>query len=38
LESIKMDNHVRLRERMSTFRKIYKELKSDFRRFESEWM
>ena len=38
LESIKMDNHPKLREDMITFRKLYKELKQDFRRFESEWM
>ena len=38
LESIKMDNHPKLREEMITFRKLYKELKQDFRRFESEWM
>ena len=38
LESIKMDNHPKLREDMITFRKLYKELKNDFRRFESEWM
>jgi hypothetical protein len=36
LESVKMDNHVRLRERMITFRKLFTELKEDFRRFESE--
>ena len=37
-DSIKMDNHTKLRDEVITFRKIYKELKSDFRRFESEWM
>jgi hypothetical protein len=37
LESIKMDNHTRLRERMATFRKLYSELKNDFRLFEAEW-
>jgi len=34
LESIKMDNHSRLREDMQVFRKIYSELKNAFRRFE----
>jgi len=38
IDSIKMDNHGRLRERMITFRKIYKEIKVEFRRFESHWM
>ena len=37
LESIRMDNHSKLRERMSTYRKLYKELKQEFRQFESEW-
>ncbi len=27
-----------LRERMDMFRRIYREVKDDFRRFESEWM
>ena len=35
LESIRMDNHVNLREEMQIFRKIYKELKENFRRFEA---
>lgn len=34
LDYIRMDNHVTLRERMKTFRKLYDELKNDFRRFE----
>lgn len=38
LESIKMDNHGKLRDDMMTFRKIYTELKEDFRRFEAVWM
>lgn len=38
LESIKMDNHPTLREDMKTFRKIYKELKEEFRKFEAEWI
>lgn len=38
IDGIKMDNHGSLRERMMTFRKIYKEIKNDFRRFEMEWM
>lgn len=36
LESIKMDNHTKLRDDVRTFRKIYTELKEDFRRFEAE--
>ncbi|RYZ52371.1 MAG: hypothetical protein EOO14_16835 [Chitinophagaceae bacterium] len=36
LESIRMDNHSKLREDMHIFRKIYTGLKEDFRRFESE--
>ena len=36
LESIKMDNHSKLREEMQIFRKIYTELKDDFRRFGVE--
>ena len=38
LEGIKMDNHSNVRDRVNTFRKIYKDLKEEFRRFESEWM
>ena len=38
LESIKMDNHGNLREDMKTFRKIYSELKKEFRHFEATWM
>jgi hypothetical protein len=37
LENIKMDNHTRLRERMATFRKLYTEMKNDFKSFEAEW-
>ena len=37
LESIKMDNHPNLREDMKTFRKIYSELKNEFRIFEAAW-
>ena len=37
LESIKMDNHTKLRERMATFRKLYTELKNEFRWFERDW-
>jgi len=36
LDSFKMDNHPKLREEMATFRKIYTELKADFREFETE--
>lgn len=38
LESIKMDNHSELRDEMIMFRKIYSELKNEFRQFESTWM
>ena len=38
IDTIKMDNHGRLRERMTTFRKIYKEMKNEFRRFEMHWV
>ena len=38
IEGIKMDNHGRLRERMATFRKIFREMKHEFRRFEMQWM
>ena len=36
LQSIKMDNHSKRRDDVNTFRKIYKELKDDFRRFEAD--
>ena len=35
LSSIKMDNHTRLRDEMLTFRKLFVEMKNDFRHFES---
>ena len=38
LENVRMDNHPVLRDRMATFRKIYKDVKEEFRRFESDWM
>lgn len=38
IDTIKMDNHGKLRERMLTFRNIYKEIKNEFRRFQSHWM
>ncbi|RYF84709.1 MAG: hypothetical protein EON98_08495 [Chitinophagaceae bacterium] len=38
LNSIRMDNHPNLREDMKTFRKIYADLKEEFRRFEAVWM
>jgi hypothetical protein len=38
IDNIKMDNHGKLRERVSTFRKIYREIKNEFRRFEMQWM
>jgi hypothetical protein len=34
LESIKMDNHPNLREDMKTFRKIFIDLKNNFKKFE----
>jgi hypothetical protein len=37
-DNIKMDNHGPLRDRMIIFKKIYSELKQDFRRFESKWI
>lgn len=37
LESFRMDNHGKLRDQMHTFRKLYTELKQEFRRFEAEW-
>jgi hypothetical protein len=37
LHSIRMDNHGKLREQMTTFRKLYTELKNEFRRFEAAW-
>ncbi len=36
LESIRMDNHATLRDDMQIFRKIYTELKKEFRSFEAE--
>lgn len=38
IDTIKMDNHGKLRERMATFRKIFREIKNEFRRFEMQWM
>lgn len=38
LESIRMDNHGNLREEMQLFRKIYQELKENFRQFEATWL
>ena len=35
LSSIKMDNHSRLREEMQTFRRLFHDLKTEFRRFEA---
>lgn len=35
LSSIKMDNHSRLRDEMQIFRKLFFEMKIEFRRFES---
>ncbi len=37
LEMIKMDNHSSIRDRIFTFRKIYKDLKEEFRIFEAKW-
>jgi hypothetical protein len=38
IDTIKMDNHGKLRERMTTFRKIFREIKNEFHRFEMQWM
>ena len=38
IDSMRMDNHSELRDEIQTFRKLYKKLKTDFRRFETEWM
>lgn len=38
IDGIKMDNHGKLRERMTTFRKIFREVKNEFRTFEKQWM
>lgn len=35
LQSIRMDNHTKLRDDMGTFRKLYGELKQSFRKFEA---
>jgi hypothetical protein len=37
-ENIKMDNHGSLRDRILVFKKIYSELKQEFRRFETKWI
>jgi hypothetical protein len=33
-----MDNHTKLRDDVLTFKKIFKELKEEFRRFEADCM
>ena len=38
LESIRMDNHSKLRDDMHIFRKIYTSLKEEFRHFEAEYV
>lgn len=38
LSSIKMDNHTRLRDEMQTFRKLFNDLKTEFRKFETVCM
>ena len=38
IENGRLDNHPVLREEMIIFRKIYKELKTEFRRFEAQWI
>jgi cell division septum initiation protein DivIVA len=35
---LRVDAHHALNERMDMFRRIYEEVKSDFMRFQSEWM
>ncbi|MGE5520612.1 MAG: hypothetical protein ACM3VS_11840 [Candidatus Dadabacteria bacterium] len=37
MESVKMDNHVNLRERVKTFRRIFNDLRNEFRQFEMDW-
>ncbi len=38
MDNIKMDKHTELRQEVMVFRKLYNELKEEFRRFETEWM
>lgn len=38
LETVKMDNHSKLREDVHLFRDIYSDLKKQFREFEGEWL
>ncbi len=35
IESMRMDNHGSLREKMATFRRIYRDIKIEFRKFEA---
>lgn len=37
LDSVRMDNHVKLRDEVRRFRELYTELKTEFRRFEADW-
>ncbi|RYY85649.1 MAG: hypothetical protein EOO15_16495 [Chitinophagaceae bacterium] len=37
IDSVKMDNHVKLRQDVFRFRELYTELKKEFRRFEADW-
>ncbi|RYD99841.1 MAG: hypothetical protein EOP50_04105 [Sphingobacteriales bacterium] len=37
IDSVKMDNHVKLRDDVRRFRELYGELKNEFRRFEADW-
>ncbi len=37
LESIRMDNHVNLRDRVRTFKRLFSELKNNYRQFEADW-
>ncbi|GAB4091865.1 hypothetical protein [Flaviaesturariibacter terrae] len=37
IDSVKMDNHVKLRDDVYRFRELYTELKKDFRRFGADW-
>lgn len=37
MASFRMDNHGKLRDQMNTFRKLFTELKQEFRHFEADW-
>ena len=37
IDSVKMDNHVKLRDDVRRFRELYTDLKNEFRLFEAAW-